>query len=63
MTPTASGERYQLSGCAFTSGVTVSGSGTRLSSGRLVLNLVVSGRWTDHVRFVRSDDGATLTPL
>ena len=63
VTPTASGERYQFSGCAFTSGVTVSGSGTRLSSGRLVLNLVVSGRWTDHVRFVRSDDGATLTPL
>ena len=56
VTPTDAGEKFTFDRCSFTSGVAVTGTGTKnADSGRVVLIITVRGRWNDQVRYVNSD--------
>ena len=58
---TTSGEAYTFTNCSFTSSVRITGTGTRNNAGLTTLNVTVTGRWNQHVRFTDGNRGTTVT--
>ena len=59
---TSHGEAYTFTNCSFTSGVRLTGTGTKNSdSGVITLDVTLAGRWNQHVRYVDGNRGKTVT--
>ncbi len=59
---TATGATLRFDHCSFTPGVVYTGKGTEnAQTGRFALRGTLTGRWNNDVRFVATDDRATVT--
>ncbi len=62
MRATSHGEAYTFTNCSFTDGVRITGTGTKNNdSGQTTLDVTLTGRWNQHVRYVDGSHGKTVT--